>query len=75
MVCRNESVETTPNRIIIKALSPASFTLKDLKNGLIFIHSENGLSHDGEEYSYPDDIRRGMDFLKTTLMELASKQA
>ncbi len=48
--------------------------MKFKKNGLIFIHSERGLSHDPDEYSYPDDIENGTRLLTMVLEELARKE-
>jgi hypothetical protein len=47
--------------------------MKFKNNGLIFIHSHNGLSHDKEEYSHPEDMKIGTQVLTQTLIELLQK--
>ena len=48
--------------------------MKFKKNGLIFIHSEHGLSHDKKEYSHPEDIQMGTHILTQTLIKLLEEK-
>ena len=42
--------------------------------GMIFIPSQNGLSHNVTEYSSPEEIARGASLLLATLLDLAGRQ-
>jgi len=63
--------EGIPYRTLV---SGAGHDVQKFQNGgLIFIHSQDGLSHDQAEYSFPEDMELGVQQLYASIIELASQ--
>ena len=59
-------------RIPSRAYHDSLFMARACPTGMIFIPCRNGVSHRPDEYSSPDEIRRGVEVLALTLARLAS---
>jgi ureidoglycolate amidohydrolase len=54
-----------------RAYHDSLFMARICPTGMIFIPCKNGVSHRPDEYSAPDDIRRGVEVLALTLAQLS----
>ncbi len=58
--------------MVSRAYHDALFMARLCPTGMIFIPSKGGVSHRPDEYSSPEEIKRGVEILALTLAELAS---
>jgi N-carbamoyl-L-amino-acid hydrolase len=59
-------------RMPSRAYHDSLFMAQNFPTGMIFIPCRGGVSHRPDEYSSPDEIRRGVEVLALALAELAS---
>lgn len=59
--------------MVSRAYHDALFMARLCPTGMIFIPSKDGISHRPDEYSSPEEIKRGVEVLALTLRELATQ--
>jgi ureidoglycolate amidohydrolase len=60
-------------RMVSRAYHDSLFMARLCPTGMIFIPCKNGVSHRPDEYSSPDSIKKGVEVLALTLMQLSEK--
>jgi len=67
--CRALGIESMP--MVSRAYHDSLFMSRIAPTGMLFIPCRNGVSHRPDEYAAPEDIRRGVQVLASTLVQLA----
>ncbi|MEQ8836478.1 MAG: M20/M25/M40 family metallo-hydrolase, partial [Lacipirellulaceae bacterium] len=67
-----ESLGYEYQKMISRAYHDSLFMARIAPMGMIFIPCRGGVSHRGDEYSSPEQIKAGVETLALTMAELAS---
>ena len=67
--CRALGIESMP--MVSRAYHDSLFMSRIAPTGMLFIPCRNGVSHRPDEYSAPEDIKRGVQVLASALAQLA----
>jgi ureidoglycolate amidohydrolase len=67
--CRALGIESVP--MVSRAYHDSLFMSRIAPTGMLFIPCRNGVSHRPDEYAAPEDIKRGVQVLASTLAQLA----